>query len=200
MTTDTKRALLIVDVQPTFCEGGALAVEGGDAIARAVADFAKRQRQGYDSIITTQDWHIEPGRHFATPPEEPDFVDTWPPHGIAGTAEAELHPALSNVDVDVSVKKGQYDAGYSGFDGADETGRSVADVLGDRGIETVDVVGLVESHCVRATALDARDRGLRARVLSDLTIPVSEEQGVAARNEMTAAGVELLDSSTASQT
>lgn len=191
---NTRRALLVVDVQPTFCEGGALPVPGGNATAEAIAAYAAAHRDRYDLVVTTQDWHISPGRHFS---DEPDFVDTWPPHGVAGTAEAELHPALAGLDPDVSVKKGAYAAAYSGFEGADEGGRALADVLDDEAITDVDVVGIAESHCVLATTLDAIAGGLRARVLTDLTVPVSEELGVQAREQMTAAGAELLSSSDA---
>lgn len=183
------RALLIVDVQPTFCEGGALAVAGGNDVARAIAAYVGEHRDRYDLVVTTQDWHIDPGRHFATPPEEPDYVDTWPPHGVAGTAEAELHPALTDLAPDASVKKGQYDAGYSGFDGADDQGRTLAQIL--EGISSVDVVGLAESHCVRATALDAAAAGFATRVLLDLSAGVAPATTRAALAELEAAGVRL---------
>lgn len=191
------RALLIVDVQPTFCEGGALGVDGGTAVAEGVANYVAENRGQYALIATTQDWHIEPGEHFAKTPEEPDFVNTWPVHGVADTAEAELHPALADLNADVTIKKGQYDHGYSGFDGKTEDGVTLADALKNRGITAVDVVGIAESHCVRATALDARELGMEVRVLSDLTVPVSEDQGVSARQQMKAAGVELLNSAQA---
>jgi nicotinamidase/pyrazinamidase len=201
MTTGTPqqshRALLVVDVQPTFCEGGALPVPGGNAVAAAIAAYAAAHRAEYDLVATTQDWHIAPGRHFATSPEEPDFVDTWPPHGVAGTAEAELHPALADLHADVSVKKGGYQAAYSGFEGADEAGVPLADLLDRAGIEAVDVVGIAESHCVKQTALDARAQGLRTRVLTDLTVPVTPEQGESAREAMRTAGVELAPSAPA---
>lgn len=183
------RALVIVDVQPTFCEGGALPVAGGNAVAERIARFAGQHRDRYQLLVTTQDWHIDPGEHFATPPAEPDFVDTWPPHGIAGTAEAELHPALAGVAPHASVKKGQYAAAYSGFEGVDRDGLSLAAILDAAGVNAIDVVGLAESHCVKQTALDGARHGLQVRVISDLTAPVSEEQGVAAREEMAAAGI-----------
>src|SRR5690606_15128971 len=186
--TTTRRALLVVDVQPTFCEGGALGVDGGNAVAQGVADLARRRRADYDLVVTTQDWHIDPGSHFS---DTPDFVDTWPPHGVAGTPEAELHPALADLDPDVSVKKGEYAAAYSGFEGVDPQGRDLLTVLQEAGIEEVDVVGSAESHCVKATTLDAIGAGTRARVLRDLTVPVTPEQGAAARAEMAAAGAEL---------
>ncbi|MFD2793430.1 isochorismatase family protein [Promicromonospora vindobonensis] len=187
------RALVVVDVQPTFCEGGELATEGANEIAHRVAAYTAAHRDRYATVLTTQDWHIDPGDHFS---ENPDFVDSWPPHGIAGSPNAELHPALADLAPDAQLKKGQYSHGYSGFDGADEHGRSLATILADAGVTAVDVVGLVESHCVKHTALDARRAGLSARVLTDLTIPVSPEQGRTAHQELTAAGVELRVSAT----
>lgn len=187
----THRALLVVDVQPTFCEGGSLPVEGGDDVARAIALYVAGHRVDYDLVVTTQDWHVDPGAHFS---DTPDFVDTWPPHGIAGTPEAELHPALAAITPEVSVKKGEHQAAYSGFEGRDAEGRPLADILLDAEITRVDVVGIAESHCVRATALDAHALGLATRVLTDLTVPVTAELGAAARSELAAAGVHLAES------
>ncbi len=189
--TPTHRALLIVDVQPTFCEGGSLPVEGGNDVAYAVADYASLHRDRYDTLVTTQDWHVDPGTHFS---DDPDYVDTWPPHAVAGTEEAELHPALSELYPEVTVKKGENQAAYSGFEGLDGEGRPLASILADLEITAVDVVGLAESHCVKATALDAVRNGLRVRVLTDLTAPVTPEQGEAARRELADAGVELVAS------
>lgn len=183
-------ALIVVDVQPTFCEGGSLPVEGGNALAEAIAGYAREHRAEYDLVVTTQDWHINPGRHFS---DEPDFVDTWPPHGVAGTAEAELHPALADLNPDASVKKGAYAAAYSGFEGVDEDGTPLGDLLERSGVDSVDIVGIAESHCVRDTALDAVFNGLDTRVLTDLVVPVTAELGAAAREKMAQAGVELVD-------
>lgn len=185
-TNTTTRALVVVDVQPTFCEGGALGVEGGNRVAEAVARFAARRRADYALVVTTQDWHVDPGAHFS---ETPDFVDTWPPHGVAGTAEAELHPALAELAPDASVKKGEYSAAYSGFEGVDEADRSLEEILRAAGITDLDVVGIAESHCVKETAIDARGLGFGVRVLSDLTVPTSPELGFAARSAMSGAGV-----------
>lgn len=183
------RALIIVDVQPTFCEGGALAVQGGNAIAEAVARFVDEHRGDYALIATTQDWHIDPGKHFS---DSPDFVDTWPPHGVAGTPEAELHPALARVNAQVSVKKGQYEAAYSGFEGTTEEGETLEQVLRNAGITDVDVVGLAESHCVACTAVDAARADFKTRVLRELTAPVTEELGASARQWMTSEHVEIV--------
>lgn len=185
------RALLVVDVQPTFCEGGSLPVEGGNAVATAIARYVDVHRDRYPLVVTTQDWHVDPGAHFS---DTPDFVDTWPPHGVAGTAEAAIHPALAAMLPDLSVRKGAYAAAYSGFEGVDADGRPLADLLREGGVTDVDVVGIAESHCVRATALDAHALGLRTRVLTDLTVPVTPELGAQAREELAAAGVELVAS------
>lgn len=188
-TTAPTRALIVVDVQPTFCEGGALPVEGGNDVAHRVAEFVRESRGDYAMVVTTQDWHIDPGEHFALPPAEPDFVDTWPPHGIAGTIEAALHPALDGVEFDAHVKKGEFQAAYSGFEGSDGAGKTLAELLAAGGVTAVDVVGLAESHCVKDTAIDAARLGLDTTVLRDLTAPVSAELGAAAREAMAAAGV-----------
>lgn len=188
------RALIVVDVQPTFCEGGELPVAGGNAVAEAIAVYAAAHRDRYALVATTQDWHVDPGHHFATAPDEPDFVDTWPPHGLAGTRNAELHPALAFLSADVAVRKGAHEAAYSGFEGTTADGRDLASVLTEAGVTDVDVVGIAESHCVLQTTLDALREGFGARVLSDLTVPVSEELGVAAREQMVAAGATLAPS------
>jgi nicotinamidase/pyrazinamidase len=188
------RALIVVDVQPTFCEGGELGVEGGNQVAADVAAYAGTHRDRYGLVVTTQDWHIDPGEHFS---DTPDFVRSWPVHGVADSPNAELHPALADLAVDVTVKKGQYDHGYSGFDGADADGRRLVDALRAAGADAVDVVGLAESHCVKHTALDAARLGFATRVLTDLTAPVSPDLGEQAREELAAAGVELAESDVA---
>lgn len=188
------RALLIVDTQPTFCEGGALAVKGGNACAERIAEFALRNENYYDLVVTTQDWHIDPGEHFS---DSPDYVDTWPPHGVAETAEAELHRALEPVGIDYFVKKGEYEAAYSGFEGTCPDGTSLEDILKDEGVDEIDVVGLALSHCVKETALDAANLPWveQVRVFTDLSEPVSPELGEAALEEMGKTRITITDSS-----
>lgn len=201
------KALIIVDVQPTFCEGGELGVDGGNAVARRIASYVDERRCEYSYIATTQDWHVEPGAHFSV---TPDFIDSWPAHGVAGTPNARLHPAIAALGVAHHFKKGQYGAAYSGFEGIEDgtdrvqtrsqmdvmlaQGRTLANALRDAGIDAVDVVGIAESHCVKQTALDARNLGFDTTVYRDLTVPVSEEQGEDARRAMAAAGVTLTTS------
>lgn len=198
------KALIIVDVQPTFCEGGELGVEGGNAVAERIAEYVETHRNEYSYVATTQDWHVEPGRHWS---DDPDYVDTWPVHGKAGTANAGLHPAIATLGIGHHFKKGQYSPSYSGFEGLEDNtdriptreevaadltaGRTLANALESAGITRVDVVGLAESHCVKETALDARKLGYETHVIEELTEPVSEELGVDARRQMREAGVVL---------
>lgn len=196
MSSSIRRALILVDVQPTFCEGGELPVVGGHRVARAVGEFVSAHGGDYHVLVTTQDWHVDPGSHFST---EPDYLDTWPPHGVAGTPNAEVHPALAAAlearsGADIVVHKGEYAAAYSGFEGVDAQGRGLAELLSDAGVTDVDVCGIAESHCVKATVLDALGAGLSARLLSDLTVPVSPESGEQARVAMSRAGAAAVSS------
>ncbi len=183
------RALVIVDVQPTFCEGGSLAVEGGNQVAADIGALIHSDH-GYALVATTQDWHIEPGDHFS---EEPDLIDSWPPHGVAGTPDAALHPALADEaqHIDCGVRKGQYGAAYSGFEGTTDEGTSLAALLRNAAVTDVDVVGLALDHCVRATALDAVKEGFATRVLVELTAAVANDTAVSALGELREAGVVL---------
>ncbi|NPD30467.1 isochorismatase family protein [Eggerthellaceae bacterium zg-1084] len=188
------RALIIVDMQPTFCEEGELPVQGGNLIAARIAAFARAQSPRYRAVITTQDWHIDPGRHFS---DAPDFIDTWPAHGVAGSPNAKLHPLIDALPIDARLRKGAFEAAYSGFEARDREGRALETLLRRGGIECLDVVGLAESHCVLHTALDAVRNGWPVRVLTDLTAPVSPALGEAARARMADAGVVLLTSAQA---
>ena len=207
--TGTAKALIVVDMQPTFCEGGELGVDGGNAVAERIAAYVRTHGDDYAYIATTQDWHIEPGAHWS---DHPDYVDTWPVHGRAGTPNALLHPAVSSLGIAHHFKKGQYAAAYSGFEGIEDNtdripsrnevaaalkaGHTLANALEAAGVDRVDVVGIAESHCVKETALDAVRLGYVVIVFEDLTVPVSEELGRAARAEMAGAGVTLAESQT----
>ncbi|GAA1283752.1 nicotinamidase [Saccharothrix xinjiangensis] len=162
------KALVVVDVQNDFCEGGSLAVEGGAAVAVAIS--AHVAAGSYDHVVATRDYHVDPGGHFSS---EPDFVDSWPVHCVAGTAGASFHPELDVTAVEAVFSKGAYAAAYSGFEGTSGGGEQLVDWLRARGVEEVDVVGIATDHCVRATALDAARAGFRTTVLLDLTAGVA---------------------------
>lgn len=185
--TEPITALIIVDVQNDFCEGGALAVPGGAAVAAAVTELLATNR--YPVVVATRDYHIDPGPHFS---DTPDFVDSWPPHCRVGTVGADFHPAFDTSTVQAVFDKGAYSAAYSGFEGHLDGTETLADWLRARRVDAVDVVGIATDHCVRATALDAVAAGLRTRVLLDHTAAVSPATAEHARSQLRAAGVELL--------
>lgn len=198
------KILVVVDLQNDFVEGGALAVEGGKAVAEKIGAVLESDH-GYDYVIATQDWHIDPGPHWAEWDTEPNYVTSWPWHcgeDSWGSALVEAvtphgHPADY---FDTIVRKGQYGDGYSAFQGLtiDEK-RTLADYLGEVAFRgTVDVVGIAYDHCVRATAIDAAfwggRQGYNVRVIEPLTAAVdnSQENLDKLRAELTSAGVEVV--------
>jgi nicotinamidase/pyrazinamidase len=183
------RALLIVDVQNDFCEGGSLAVAGGIAVARAITEYlAGPDGARYDHVVATQDFHVDPGTHFAA---QPDYVLSWPPHCVAGTAGAQFRPELDTSRVEAIFRKGQHAAAYSGFEGSNQDGMSLRDWLAQRQVTDIDVAGMTTDYCVRATAVDAAEAGFATTVLLGLTAGVAEPTTTAAIKEMGEAGVKL---------
>jgi len=186
------KALIIVDVQNDFCEGGSLAVEGGAALAAAISEYLDDHGHLYDHVVATQDWHVDPGTHFS---DDPDFHDSWPPHCVAGTSGAELHHDLDQEFIEAIFRKGRFAAAYSGFEGLlapedavstgdrqpgalpseDEDGESLDEWLRDRDVEDIVVVGIATDHCVRATALDGVQAGYSVTVLRELTASVAAD-------------------------
>jgi nicotinamidase/pyrazinamidase len=179
------KALIIVDVQNDFCEGGSLAVGGGAAVAAGISAALADPDRHWDHIVATKDFHIDPGAHFGNPP---DFVDSWPAHCVVGTPGTEFHPDLATQRIEAVFTKGEHEAAYSGFQGS-AGGVGLADWLAARKVSTVDVVGIATDHCVRATALDAAAAGLGTTVLLDLTAGVAPSTVDKALTEFEAAGV-----------
>lgn len=191
------RALFIIDVQNDFTEGGALGVTGGAAVAEGITEYVREHPDSYDLVIASRDWHDgdnDNGGHFAT--GEPDFVDSWPRHCVAGTPGAELHAALGQVAFEAVFRKGAFAAAYSGFEGTASTpsqpGAGLALWLREHDVTALDIVGIATDHCVRATALDAVAEGFRTRVLLDLTAGVSRATTDRALAELRAAGIVLV--------
>lgn len=199
------KALIVVDVQNDFCEGGALEVVGGNAVAeRIVSDLLPSDE--YDVVAFTKDWHIAPGEHFASNTDDPNpnFRTTWPDHCVADTPGASYHPAIGRavarrgaVGFDAIVAfKGMTAASYSGFDGIVQNafggpltlGRYLRDV---RGVDSVDVVGLAYDFCVKETALDAVKEGFDTVVLTNYTEAVSDANVAPTREALEAAGIEV---------
>jgi len=188
------KALIVVDVQNDFCEGGTLAVEGGAEVAFRIGarlhawQQASTDEREYAVVVATRDHHIDPGAHFSA---NPDYVDSWPPHCLVGTEGAAFHPNLDPQPFNAVFLKGEHAAAYSGFEGRDDDGRPLAQWLRERDVIDVDICGIATDYCVRATALDAQREGFQTRVLSDLVVGVAPETSDAALAEMQAAGVAL---------
>jgi nicotinamidase/pyrazinamidase len=192
------RALIIVDVQNDFCEGGSLAVPGGAAVAGAISEYLDAHNSEFDYVVATQDWHIDPGSHFSA---APDYKDSWPPHCVAGSRGAELHPDLDTEYIEAYFRKGQFAAAYSGFEGLlapedavptgerqagglpgttealepDEDAIGLDDWLQSHDVEDVVVVGIATDYCVKATALDAVQAGYGVTVVRSLTAGIAED-------------------------
>lgn len=203
-----RTALIVVDVQNDFCEGGSLAVDGGSDVAAAISEHIEQHHGDYEAIVGTLDWHISPGSHFS---EDPDFRTSWPVHCVAETEGADTHDEFETDRIEAWFRKGEYEAAYSGFEGVlapetstplgaveeddeaeDEEPIGLDDWLRDREIEAVDIVGLAADHCVRATALDAADAGYETRVLLSLSAAVSPDSLEDIIDELDDAGVEVV--------
>jgi nicotinamidase/pyrazinamidase len=185
------RALLIVDVQNDFTEGGPLACAGGAEIALAISQFAGAHRDDYAIVIASRDWHdpdSDNSGHFA---DEPDWVDSWPVHCVAGTHGADYHPELDVSVIDVHLLKGQGIPAYSAFEGVTDDGHTISDVLAEHAIDAIDIVGIATDYCVRASALDAVAAGLEVTVRADLCVGVAPASSIAALSELASAGVKI---------
>ena len=187
------RALMVIDVQNDFCEGGALAVSGGAAVASKISKFLETSK--YDLVIASRDWHNPTGNnsgHFADVGSEPNYKSTWPVHCVAETDGAAYHPNLNTELLGEHIFKGQGENGYSIFEGATSSGQSFAELLKTHQIDEVDVVGIATDHCVLASALDSKNHGLKVRVISSLTAGVSEVSTEAAIDQMIDSGIEVV--------
>jgi nicotinamidase/pyrazinamidase len=188
-----KRALVVVDVQNDFCEGGSLAVTGG---AKAASDISAylASNPSYDLVVATRDAHIDPGAHFS---DTPDFVDSWPRHCVVGTPGQDFHPDLTFRAFDGVFDKGNHEAAYSGFEGSNADGRGLDEFLAESGVTDIDVCGIATDYCVKATAQDGAMLGYVTTVLADLTAAVAPDRLDAAYEALANAGVALRKSSEA---
>lgn len=192
-----KRALVIVDVQNDFVEGGSLGVSGGREVATRISEHVAAHAGEYAVIAASRDWHHAPGPdghetnggHFAAPGEDPDFVTTWPVHCVSSEGGSDYAPELNTDAVTHHVRKGMGVPAYSAFEGVTDDGAALADVLSAAGVTEVDITGIATDYCVRATALDARRAGFAVRLLDGLHAGVAPETSTAAVAEMQAAGV-----------
>ena len=181
------RALIIVDVQNDFCEGGSLPVSGGAAVAKGISLVLDKAGARWDHVVATKDWHIDPGAHFS---DHPDYRDSWPAHCVVGSTGADFHPELATGRIEAVFHKGEHKAAYSGFEGHTESGETLASWLRAHDVTEVELVGIATDHCVRATALDAKAEGFATTVLLELTAGVSAATTAAALEELASAAIE----------
>jgi nicotinamidase/pyrazinamidase len=189
-----RSALLCVDVQTDFCEGGSLAVTGGARVAASLSRHLLARRADYVLVAASRDWHVDPGPHFS---DTPDFATSWPAHCVAGTPGAGFHPDFDTELVDVVVSKGERAAAYSAFEGSTRAGgsrRGLAELLRDAGVEGIVLAGIATDYCVRATARDALRAGFATLVRTDLVAGVAESTSRLALEEIISAGGRLADS------
>jgi len=189
------RALLVIDVQNDFCEGGALAVAGGAAVAGKISKFL--ESTSYDLVVASRDWHDADNNnsgHFADSDTEPDYKTNWPVHCVAETNGAQYHPNLNTEDISEHIFKGQGQNGYSIYEGITKSGQTFDELLAAHQIDEVDVVGIATDHCVLASALDSKSHGLKVRVISSLTAGVSQVTTEAAIDRMIDSGIEVVAS------
>jgi len=184
----TPTAIVVVDVQNDFVEGGSLAVEGGKDVAKNIHFISDIQP---DSIVYTKDWHIDPGPHFA---DEPDFIDSWPRHCVAETGGAEFAAPFKATDPERIFLKGQYKASYSGAEGHNIDGVGLVQWLQENNFQTVEVLGIAFDYCVKQTALDLAKAGFKVRVPAPgdgWTASVHPENDPETIDELTQAGIEV---------
>ena len=189
------KALLVIDVQNDFCEGGALAVAGGAAVAGKISKFL--ENADYDLVVASRDWHNPHSNnsgHFADIGSEPNYTTTWPVHCVADTVGANYHSNLNTELIGEHIFKGQGQNGYSIFEGVTSSGQPFAELLASHQIDEVDVVGIATDHCVLASAMDSKNHGLKVRVISSLTAGVSETTTEAAIDQMIDNGIEVVAS------
>lgn len=192
------KALLIVDVQNDFTEGGALAVSGGDAVAKRVSAHLREHAGEYTLVVGSRDWHApegDNGGHFAGPDfptKHPDFVDSWPVHCVAETVGADYDPLLDTSFLSAHVFKGYGKPAYSMFEGATADGVPTAELLRSAGVSEIEVVGIATDYCVLASALDALSEGFQVTVLADMVAGVARESSHEALCTLEDAGARVI--------
>jgi nicotinamidase/pyrazinamidase len=189
-----RRALLVVDVQNDFVEGGSLGVAGGREVASRISAHLASRADEYVAVVASRDWHDPDstnGGHFHAPGTEPDFVGTWPVHCVSTTEGSDYAPELDVRHISHHVRKGMGEPAYSAFEGVTDDGRQLTEILHDLGVTDVDLVGIATDYCVRATALDARALGFGVRLLDGMHAGVAAGSSETALGEMATAGVEV---------
>lgn len=186
-------ALIIVDVQKDFVEGGSLAVEGGQQVADNLFNVVVPVFEKLDMLVLyTKDWHnpnSDNGGHIS---ETPDYIDSWPAHCVAGTDGADFAQNF-DPESDHIFYKGMGKPSYSGVEAINPHSVGLVDALKYFDIETVDVIGIAFDYCVKATALDLKKAGFKVNVIRDFTASVHPENDDETIHELISAGVTVYD-------
>ena len=185
MSTQSKQALIVVDVQNDFCPGGALAVADGDEVVAPLNELIDQFLDRGDPVFKSRDWHPPETKHFQA------YGGTWPIHCVQNTKGAEFHPQLRNDPRIRVISKGLGDTDcYSAFDETD-----LAWQLHEQGIEELVVGGLATDYCVKATVLAGLNEGFKVKALKNAmrAVDVNPGDGERAIREMKAAGAQIVN-------
>ena len=183
MTSNKKRALIVVDVQNDFCPGGTLAVAHGDEVVAPLNSLIDEFLKNGEPVYESRDWHPPQTKHFT------DFGGTWPVHCVQNTTGAEFHPGLRQDPRITVISKGLGDTDcYSAFDETD-----LAAQLKRQGVQEVWVGGLATDYCVKNTVFDALKNGFEVKALENAmrAVDVNPGDGAKAIEEMRAAGADV---------
>ncbi len=202
MKTKDTDVLIVVDVQNDFCEGGNLAVPGGDEVVPVINDLAK----DFKNVVLTQDWHppghlsfasAHPGKEAFSQIEMPYGNQTlWPDHCIQERRGASLHHRLSIPHVQLIIRKGfrrEIDSYSAFFENDHRTPTGLGGYLRERGFEQIFFVGLAFDYCVRYSAEDAKTLGFDTLVIEDACRAIDlNGSAEATRSLFRYRGIELL--------
>ena len=185
MSTQTKQALIVVDVQNDFCPGGSLAVAHGDEVVAPLNKLAEEFLERGDPVYKSRDWHPPTTKHFKV------HGGTWPIHCVQNTHGAEFHPQLKDDPRIHIISKGLGDTDcYSAFDETD-----LAAQLHDEGVEEILVGGLATDYCVKETVLAGLKNGFKVKALKNAmrAVDLNPGDGERAIEEMRKAGAQIVN-------
>jgi nicotinamidase/pyrazinamidase len=181
----TMQAILIVDPQNDFFPGGALGILNADKIIEPINSLLAAYQ--HTPLFISQDWHPKESIHFNT------HGGIWPVHCVHGSKGAEIHKDIYHYNKAIIVKKGmnpQDDAGYSAFEGIDEKGRLLTELLKTKGIDNLIICGLATDYCVKASVLSALEEGFKVKLFGDgiRAVDLKPGDGLSAFGDMLEAG------------
>lgn len=195
------KALIVVDLQNDFYEGGALAVSDASEINKKVNQLLNSSQ--YKVIIASQDWHPKDHLSFASNHNQPAFTPfsnesglgpvLWPDHCVQKTKGAAFNKNIETEKFNYIIRKGvktEVDS-YSAFQDNDGTELGLAGLLNSLAVEEVDIVGLAFDYCVKYTALDSVKNNFKTNIILEATKAVNPAENDKTLKELKKAGVNL---------